>query len=96
MSLDVFTHARGQNVSCFGGKTLRGFRKLIKRILRRETMQHVLFTAFQSNIALVFRGVVSQRDGSDAALAQRVRDRGLNIAYSLGALFRKYIVLSEK
>lgn len=56
MPVDVFTRAGGQNVRCFGGKTLRGLRNSITRIVRRESRQHVLFKAFQSNIALVSLG----------------------------------------
>lgn len=49
ISVDVFTRAGGQNVRCFGGKTLRGLRNSITRILRREISQHVLFTALELN-----------------------------------------------
>lgn len=33
--VNVFTRAGGHNVRCFGGKTLRGSRNLIMRMLRR-------------------------------------------------------------
>lgn len=70
----VFTRAGGLSVRCFGGKTLRGSRNSIMRMLRRPIARHVLFTAFQWDFMSVFRPGTAALVRESAHFAQRVRD----------------------